>query len=131
MFGSDDTLFRIEQLLIKQLELQIKIAEKIMSTSPVTQATFDTALASINSSLSQLLAVGQSIGTGLSNLEAALLAAQQNPGTTDFSGELATVQNMQAELTAALSGAQQALSSIPTAEQPSPTPSSSVEKKTT
>jgi hypothetical protein len=131
MFDSSaalDTLLRIEQLLINQLEVLICIKEKIMSTTPVSQATFDAALATLNTTLSSLLSVGTSIGTGLVNLEAALLAAQQNPGTTDLSGELATVQNMQAELGTALTDAQAVLAGIPAAEQPAPVASAEVKK---
>jgi hypothetical protein len=120
-----------ESLLEKILNILNSInsnLEKIMSTPPVTQAAFDTALSTLNSTLTQLLAVGQQIGVGLTNLETALQAAQQNPGQIDFSGELATVQNMQAELATAITGANAALASIPTAEQPQPQVTANIKK---
>lgn len=103
-----------------------------MSTTPVSQATFDAALGTLNTTVSALLAVGQSIGVGLTNLEASLAAAQGSSTPVDLSGELATVQNMQTELATAVTGAQAALVGIPTADQPTPptttTPTSSVHK---
>ena len=100
-----------------------------MSTSPVSQATFDAALAALNTTLSNLLTLGATIGQGLANLETALTAALANPGQVNLAGELATVQNMQQELSTALSDAQTVLAGIPAAEQPAPTSTPSVEKK--
>lgn len=123
LFNEKD--FKTEVILERMLQELCKInsnletIQKVMSTNPpVTQATFDAALSQVNAALTGLLSVGQNIGQGLQNLEAALLAAQQNPGSTDLSGELAIVNNMQAELVEATTNANTLLSSIPTAEQP-------------
>ena len=87
---------------------------RVMGTTPVSQATFDTALTQLNAAFTTLLNAVQSVETGLTAVEAALTAAQQNPGSTDFSGELATVQNLQAEVSAAQATATAAIESLPT-----------------
>lgn len=97
------------------------ISWRLMSTPPVTQATFDAALVELNTAFTTLLTSQQNIITGLSAVEAALVAAQQNPGSTDFSGELATVQNLQAEAAQAQANAQAAIASLPTPPPAPPT----------
>lgn len=97
------------------------ISWRLMATPPVTQATFDAALVELNTAFTTLLTSQQNIITGLSAVEAALVAAQQNPGSTDFSGELATVQNLQAEAAQAQANAQAAIASLPTPPQAPPT----------
>lgn len=132
MSDNDNTLFRIEQLLIEQLQHQVRaneilayskallsiIKEKVMSTIPVTQAQFDTALATFNAAFASLTTALQSLVTGLSNVEASLAAALANPGTVDLTGELATIQNLQSESATALAEAQTAISGIPAPDQP-------------
>lgn len=122
----DDKQFQQIALLERQIQLLSSInsylekMEKHMATNPpVSQATFDAALSDVNTALSQLLAVGQQVGAGLVKIEADLAAKS---GDVDLSGELATVQNMKAQLADALQGAQTALASIPSADQPDPTP---------
>jgi hypothetical protein len=108
----------VERLLNEILAVNTKILERLMATTPVSQATFDTALSQLSQALQTLLNTGQTVATGLTNIEAALTAAQGSTTPVDFSGELATVQNLQAEITAAQASAQQLITTIPAADLP-------------
>lgn len=91
---------------------------RFMATTPVSQATFDAALVQLNTAFTTLLTSQKSVETGLAAVEAALVAAQQKPGSVDFSGELATVQNLQAEVAQASADAAAAIASLPTPPAP-------------
>lgn len=107
----DFETLKVEEQILCVLKL---ILERLMSTTPVSQASFDAALSQLNTAFTSLLNAVQSVETGLASVEAALTAAQGNPGNTDFSGELATVQNLQAEVAAAQATANAAIQSLPT-----------------
>lgn len=106
----DYETLKIQEQILQVLNL---ILERLMSTTPVSQASFDSALSQLNTAFTSLLNAVQSVETGLAAVEAALTAAQGNPGATDFSGELATVQNLQAEVAAAQATANAAIQSLP------------------
>lgn len=132
LFNQDDRseqlLRAIYEVLQQQLAVTSRIMEKVMSTSPVTQASFDAALSTFSAAFGSLLTAVQSVETGLAAVEASLAAASGTSGS-DFSGELATIQNLQAQVAAASTSAQQAITSLPTADQPAPpAPSAEVKK---
>jgi hypothetical protein len=118
-----ECLFDIQAILNQQLAVLNRMMEKIMSTTPVSQASFDAALAQYTTSFNALLTAVGSVETGLSAVEAALVAAQGSQTPVDLSGELATLQNLQAEVSSAQTSAQAAIAGLPTAPTPTPTPS--------
>lgn len=89
-----------------------------MATPPVSQATFDAALNQQSSLLQTLLTLVGELGVGLSNVEASLIAAQGSATPVDLTGELASVQAMQAQISNTTATVQQEISAIPTADQP-------------
>lgn len=98
--------------------LLILVVWRLLNMSPVDQATFDAALANLNTAFSTLLNSQQSVITGLGQVEAALIAAQTGNTSADFSAELAIVQNLQTEASAAQATATAAIASLPTPPAP-------------
>jgi hypothetical protein len=93
----------------------------ILATPPVTQQAFDAALGTLTSTIQGLVDTVGNVETGLTAVEAALTAAQGSSAPVDLSAELATVQNLQAEVATATAAAQAALASIPASPAPAPT----------
>lgn len=108
-------------VLNKILAVLTQLSEKpIMSTTPVSQATFDAALAELVTGFNNLVATGQQVATGLAQVEAALVAAQGAQPTIDLTQELAIVQGLQAQIATDQTAAQALIAGLPPNLPPAP-----------
>lgn len=114
--------FEADSILVQINKTLTLILERLMSTNPVSQATFDAALQNLNTAFNNLVTTGQSVAAGLAAVEAALTAAQGSTTPTDFSAELAIVQNLSAEIATANTEAQALVAGLPASPTPTPTP---------
>jgi hypothetical protein len=113
-------------LLRKISNTLTEILERLMSTTPVSQASFDAALNDLVTGFNALVTTGQAVADGLVKVEAALVAAQGSATPADFSAELAIVQGLQAQIATDQTAAQALVAGLPTLpippQAPTPTP---------
>lgn len=99
-----------------------EILERLMSTTPVSQASFDTALNDLVTGFNALVTTGQAVAAGLAAVEAALVAAQGSTTPVNLAAELAIVQGLQAQIATDTAAAQALVAGLPTLPTPPPPP---------